>query len=256
MVSSLVVATAAITVYTLIIFGYAAFWAFTIRRVLPVKLHRNHAMGVVIVALGWGLLDIVDYFVNASVWEVPWIFLTLFGLFIVMFYWIDSAVLSARRADPLLRDSAHWKSVRRPLWAAIVILVAFAIGSSVAGYPGYGGIFIIPFVLVGISGGLVLPIAARRSKDMVFNKHLRWFGVFSVLAVGWFFLSIAATAGTAMNPTTLLNSPLSVANYYAIDLVNIIGLTGAGYCLYKSARSLAPLNRLSTEEARTEASKP
>jgi hypothetical protein len=248
MVSSLGIANIAIIAFTLLIIAYAAFWAFNIRRALPVKLYRNHALGVAVVAIGLALLDIEWVLIDAAIEQLPYLFLTLFGFFIVMFYWIDSAVLSARRADPLLRDSARWIRLRRPLWAIIVITVAFAIGSSVAGYAGYGDIFLIPFILVGVSGAVVLPLAARHSKDITLNRHLRWFGVFSIFLIGWVLMNLAATVSTAMNPATLLISPLSVTTSYLVDLVNIVGLSGGGYSLYKGARSLAPMNRIDAIE--------
>jgi hypothetical protein len=244
MSSSVDILTVAVAAFTLFIISYAAFWALSIRHALQLKLYRNHALGVAIVAIGFAVLDIENVLVDASVLVVPTLFLTLFSIFIVMFYWIDSAVLSARRADPLLRDTARWRNLRKPLWIVIVALVVFAVGSSVAGYPGYGGVFIIPFVLVGISGALIVPLATRRSRDLTFNKHMKWFGAFAAIAIAWVFLSFIDTS-QAMNPTTLLNSAATTTGIFLADLVDIICLSAAGYCLYKSARSLVPLNRIS-----------
>ena len=50
-----------------------------------------------------------------------------------------------------------------------------------------------------------------------------------------------------MNPVTLLNSPLTTTGSFVVDLADILGLATAGYCLYKSAKSLVPLNRMETE---------
>jgi len=249
MVSSLLDFLAAvITAFTLLFIAYAGYWALSIRHALRTPLYKNHALGLVIVAASFGVLDVEAVLVDTSVLVVPVIFLTLFTIFIFMFYFIDSAMLSARRADPLLRDTAKWTQLRRPLWIVIIATIAFAIGSSVAGYSGYGGVFLVPFILVGISGGIILPRAIRRSKDSTFNRHLKWFGIFIILAVIWL---IAILIGTdqAMNPVTLYNSPLTTAGSYFLDLADILGLTNAGYCLYKSARSLVPLNQLSAIES-------
>ncbi len=251
MVSSLLNAlTAVITSFTVIIIAYAGYWGLDIRGVLRTRLYKNHALSLAVVAAAFAVLDVEAALVASSVLVVPGIFLTLFTTFIFMFYFIDSAMLSARRADPLLRDTARWTQLRTPLWIIMILTIAFAIGSSVAGYSGYDGIFLIPFILVAISGGAFLPRAARRSKDMTFNRHLKWFGIFVVLAVVWLIVALFGTF-QAMNPVTLLTSPLTTMGSYVIDLADIMGLAVAGYCLYKSARSLVPLNRIETEVSPT-----
>jgi len=249
MVGSVEVVTAVVFGATLCILGYATFWALSIKRALRVPLYSNHALGVAVVALGFGLLDVETPFINFGVLIVPVLFLTLFSVFLLMFYFVDTAILSARRADPLLRDTARWKRLRNPLWLVMFVSVALAIGTSVAGYSGFGGIFLIPFIIVGVSGAVVLPRAARRSKDATFNRHLRWFGGFIVLAVGWFFASflVSQLAAGGMNPATLLNAPLTDVQNYLEALAALVGLAGGGYCLYRSARSLVPLNRIPPE---------
>ena len=246
MVSSVDIVTVGVTGLTFCILGYAAFWAFSMVHALKVRLYRRHAIGVAIVALCFAALNVESVLVDYVVLVVPAIFLTLFALFIVIFYFIDTAILSARRADPLLRDTAGWLRRRKLVWAAILASVAIAIGTSFAGYSGFGGIFLLPFILVGISGGYVLPLAARRSRDVTLNAHLRRFGLFTVFAVGWFFAWFAVPQSqTAMNPITLLSGPLTDTYLLLADLIALLGFSGGGYFLYKSARALAPLNRIS-----------
>lgn len=247
MVSSLDLVTAAVAVLTVAVFVYAAYWATSIARVLAVRVYRHHAIGVAIMAIGFALLDVESVFIfDYGVLVVPVIFLTIFPLFVVMFYFIDTAVLAARRADPLLRNTANWRSIRKPIWVVIILAIALAIGTSVAGYSGFGGIFLIPFLLVAASAGIVLPLAARRSKDFVLNRHLRWFAVFAIFSVGWFLLEIVN--GAPMNPTSLLSPPLNGGEVYVADLIALVGLSGAGYFLYRSARGLVPLNRMSSAD--------
>jgi hypothetical protein len=245
MVNSLDVVTIVVTGLTVCIFGFAAFWAVSMTRVMRVRLYRRHALGVVIVALGFALLDVESVFLDYSDLVVPVIFLTLFVLFIIIFYFIDTAILSARRADPLLRDTAGWQRRRKLVWVLMVASVAIAIGTSVAGYSGFGGIFLLPFIIAGVLGGYVLPLAARRSKDFTFNRHLKRFGAFILFGVGWF---LAWFVGPAlwgpMDPNTLLMSPLTDQELYLADLLALVGFSGAGYFLYRSARALAPLNRI------------
>jgi hypothetical protein len=249
MVSSLDVVTVAVAGLTLCILGYAAFWALNMMRALKVRIYRRHALGVAIVAVGFAVLNVVSVLVDYMILVVPAIFLTLFALFIVMFYFIDTAILSARRADPLLRDTAAWQRIRNLAWALMLVSIAIAIGTSVAGYSGFGGIFLLPFILVGVLGVYVLPLAARRSKDITFNRHLKWFGAFVIFGVGWF---LAWFGGPGlwgpMNANTLLMGPLTDPELYLADLLALVGFSGAGYFLYRSARALAPLNRISAPD--------
>jgi hypothetical protein len=246
MVSSLDLVTVVVTGLTLCVFGYAAFWALSMTRALWVRLYRRHALGVAILALGFAMLNVESVLVDNVILVVPAIFLTLFALFIVIFYFIDTAILAARRADPLLRDTAGWQRRRKWVWALMLASVAVAIGTSVAGYSGFGGVFLLPFIIAGVLGGYVLPLAARRSKDVTLNRHLKRFAVFIVFGVGWFLAWFVGPGFWGpMNSNTLLISPLTDQELYVADLIALVGFSGAGYFLYRSARALAPLNRIS-----------
>jgi hypothetical protein len=140
------------------------------------------------------------------------------------------------------------------IWALMVASVAIAVGTSFAGYSGFGGIFLLPFIMAGVLGGYVLPLAARRSKDNTFNMHLKRFGAFILFGVGWFFAwFVGPGVWGPMNNNTLLMSPLTDSELFVADLLALVGFSGAGYFLYKSARALAPLNRLpALEEPQTQ----
>jgi hypothetical protein len=78
---------------------------------------------------------------------------------------------------------------------------------------------IIPFLVAVVSGALLLPIAGRRTKDIAFRRHLKWFGAFFLIL--------------------LISYPFSVSDGLIIPLLiwTVIVLVG-GYCLYRSTRSL------------------
>ena len=73
-----------------------------------------------------------------------------------------------------------------------------------------------------------MSIAARRSKDITFHRHLKWFAIFTVLLV------IAV-------PLTIPNIPL------VLDIAAFAFIYPAVYSLYRSAKSLAPLNKIQLE---------
>jgi hypothetical protein len=91
-----------------------------------------------------------------------------------------------------------------------------------------------------ISGAVILPVAAKRSKDTTLHKHLRWFFVFAIFTVG--LVIVARDFGP---------SPGIAGTTYAQQLVTLIAILVGGYALYRSAKSLVPLNKL-PQEARSE----
>ncbi len=213
---------------------YAAFWAFSIWRRLSVRLYRNQAFGIGIVAASFALLDL-DQFTpvvtgaEAGGSESPFstsFFLILFLVFVVLFYWIDASILAARRADPLLRDTLYWRRLRFVFW---VILVGSAVVSILLQMQ---FLFLIVLFIVPISGAVFLPIAASRSGDASLRRQLKWFGAFVLLL-----LVVSILAGSSGQG----------ANVYIVA-ATLGGIYAADYCLYKSAKSLVPLNRLSLSD--------
>jgi hypothetical protein len=225
---------------SVVLFAYAAFWAFNIRQAQIVRIYRNQALGMGLLALAWILFFIGA--VSSSIF-----FPAAFGVqaagfnlvMIVLFYWIDASVLAARRSDPLLRDSLDWSKVRRVLWGIIVGSAILA--TSLASYyefttnalpqfmssaNGALGILYLSVYFVVPAGIIMLPIAAYRSKDRYMRRNLEWFGAFVVV------VEFVGSVGNASNSAILLFG----------------GLCVAAYCLYRSAKSLVPLNRISLQE--------
>ncbi len=239
MVGSLDIATIVVPIVILLEYGYAAYWALNIRRALAVRLYRNQALGIALVALSWASA----FFIGIEVPVDGLFFVPAFSALLIMFYWIDASVLAARRSDPLLRDTLHWTQLRFLVWAlnigplaifSSVFLYLFLLNAPLESVldPSLaliGGILVYtPVLATSISGAIFLPISARKSKNMSLSKHLKWFGLFLLV----FAFGFTVVAPFASNDPVL--GPVGFG----------VALLVGGYCLYRSARSLAPLNRL------------
>jgi hypothetical protein len=207
---------------------YAAFWAFSVWRRLSVRLFRNQAFGMGIVAVGFALLDL-DHstpLITGADTVGPELRFIHFIVFAVLFYWVDASILAARRTDPLLRDVFHWRYLRYLFWILLVasIVVTILAQSQI--------LFVGSLFLVALSGAVLLPVAASRSGDASLRRQLKWFGAFSLLT----FMII------------ILRGVLGY-NEIVYFVVATLGLTyTANYSLYRSAKSLVPLNKLSEAE--------
>jgi hypothetical protein len=150
---------------------------------------------------------------------------------ILLFYFVDVSVLAARRSDPLLRNTLHWSRLRLFLWGlnitlAVLIVALVAYFQVYTGsepqlmlvYGGYAQVYVIEPPSL-----LALAISGMRSKDMFLRKQLVWFAAF----LGSVFVITDFSRVTNFGPGIF------------------VGLMLGGYCLYRSAKSLAPLNRIS-----------
>jgi hypothetical protein len=255
----LVVVTAAV-----LMFSYSAYWGFSIRRALYVRVYRNQALGIglvavsfVVASLGLAALEyIIPGHVNPGPAATPYVAIEILPLF----YWIDASMLVARRSDPLLRNTLHWKRLRVVFWAGNILsigiptsIVALILGPlawhlvvplPIAGLPSVPPppppavipLILAPFLLTGLAGFLCLPIAVRRSKDANLQRSLRWFAVFGVSL-------LVELVGVAAE----ISGPL-VGVEYAAPTIFMAGNLAGGYFLYKSAKALVPLNKLSGRE--------
>ncbi|MGP8125119.1 MAG: hypothetical protein ACLQEQ_04520 [Nitrososphaerales archaeon] len=212
-----------------LIFAFAAYWAFSIRRVLAVGIYRRQALGICLVALILALIllsGIPLAFLPAAGQVFSLLPIFAFG---AIFYWIDASVLEARRSDPLLRYTFHWKQLRIALWvldiSALVSIVAIEVATG--GNPGGQAvdiIFNLPFYITVLSGVTLIPVAAVRSKDMILRRHLVWFALFAgIIAVS---SSIASFV---------------LVDYWQVLLTSVLGLYLGAFCLYRSSKSLVPL---------------
>lgn len=229
-------------------FLYGAYWAFAVRRALGIRLYKNQALGVGFVAVNATLIFV--FFLLSVVYELPQLeggggpqnygghglsapYLlawgaSVFAIQFVLFYVIDASILRARTSDPLNRDTLEWSRLRAVLWPAIVVLNLLTFI-----YPSIPG----PLFLIIVTGGGVLPVAARRSMDASFRRSLEWLALF-VAAVFIGVGSIGEPSVTVSLDTLAIPLTITISIY----------LVGT-YFLYRSARALVPLNRLSLDEA-------
>jgi len=226
------------------IFLYAAYWAFSIRRALAVRIYRNQALGVGLISLSW-IIVFVNYVIVSQF--LGFVAYTIIDVLVwaIFLYFVDSSVLDGRQSDPLLRDTLHWRRARLWIWGLFIATGLASILATtyyeVTGVdfstlsPLVSNVLLSPYSwLVGLVGLVALPISAARSKDPLLRRQLLWFIGF-VLAVAGVGLgnSISASAFAASSlPTYLL---------FAL-------LLAGGFCLYKSSKSLVPLNRIGPKE--------
>jgi hypothetical protein len=219
-------ATVLAYVFVAFIMGYPGFWALSVRRGLAVRLYRNQALGIALVCL-------VFFFAVVEPTGVVYAY-----FLIAIFYWMDASILAARRTDPLLRDTLFWRRLRWVLWGILVLgLVVPSIYQLLTGFDfttlaifgPLSSFFILPYLVVPFTGIVLFAVVSRRSADHALRRQLAWFGVFAFTQ----FATIFAAFG--------------IASFGG--LTYFLGFALASFFLYKSARALVPLNRISSLNA-------
>jgi len=225
-------------------FGAAAVRAFNLRQAMTVGIRRRQEMGLGLVAasFGWICLALILSSGGTGLSGDVYFYFFLFIPALILFYWADASLLTSRRADPLLRDTFHWSRLRLGFWGLLLganvlyvivqILYYDIVIQSSSGEPGLvmqaivaPGIF-LPFVAAPV----LIVAAWLRAKEPTIRQHLRWFA-YGVLAIG-----LAVVPGTI--PLFLLTG----------ILLWPFGWIVAGYCLYRSARSLLVTTPLPSSE--------
>ncbi len=234
---------AILTIIVGTVFSYGAYWALTIRKALMSGIYRRQALWVGGVGLYFAIVSVFAAFIAIS--DITGIYLNLLAAslivlgFIVCFDWIDSTLRVARRSDPLLRDTIHWSKLRYfigitgavGLFFNIVFNVVFtnSFYSNPSSPPVVGYLGTVLFL-----GAIGLLLSGRRSGDMTLRKHLRWFGMGAILL--WI-------SGQLASPWVgVANLPIIVPGI----TYSLFGV--AAYSLYRSAKSLVPLEHFSTIE--------
>src|SRR3989441_1947521 len=158
-------------------FSYAAYWAFTVRRVLVHRLYRRQAtwvgrMGVYFVALSSFLTLALSTGVSSRYVNVVGGLLIGSG-FIVIFAWMDSTIRVARLSDPLFRDTLRWSKLRYFLgFGTVGGAIASVISATMSGFSQ-----VAPFGGALFLGAFALLLSASRSGDITLRKHLTWTGL-------------------------------------------------------------------------------
>jgi len=229
------------------IFVYVAFLGLKIRKGFVMELYRNQALGIAAIAAYLTVNAGFSFFLpspaNSGYAEtMVWALLYLAGG-APFLLWIDSTARIARKSDPYERDSLYWSKVRYLVFVVAVVSAALGLGIAPTVIASYGSyvpsvsLFAnilgnIPFAAILLAGLSVLSLGALRSKDMTLRRHILWLAAF--------FLAFIVTYVVTVIYTLLIPSA-SGGQYTTFEFASYIVLYYfVAYCLYRSARSLAP----------------
>ena len=220
------------------IFAYAAYWAFDIRRALVGRIYRSQVLwlGVVSMVL---FAAVVPTPTTNSVTIIILSNLPVIALALVLFAFVDSTVPVARRSDPLLRNILHWGRVRFAAWTALALVEIYGAYGEITS-SNTGSTVVLGLLLLTVIGAPPMLIGARRSTSPNLRGTLKWFGLGLLATLGLPLVTIAEVLVGV--PSTV--GPLAYAQipYNAVAML-------FGYAMYRSVRSLAPINRLQANES-------
>ena len=238
------------------VFAYVAYLGLRIRRSFVVRLYRSQALGMAAIAAYLAANAAISLFLqapaNGGYSETLWALTNIAGG-APFLLWIDSTARVARKSDPYERDSLHWSKVRYAVFAVVIIsaslglLIAPIVIASFGSYVPSVSLFAnvlgnLPFVAALLAGVSVLSVGAIRSKDLTLQRHILWVAVFFAVFVATYAIIVVYT---------LLVPSASGGQYTTFEFASYIALYYVlAYCLYRSARSLAPhTSRLEVEVA-------
>jgi hypothetical protein len=223
-----------------LIFLYAAYWAFEIRKALASPLRRNLALWQGAVGVIVAATTFLTYSNNFVISVILVVFYSV--AFAVIFAYLDSIVKVARRSDPLLRNIIHWEKTRYVGWIGVGLIAVFNTSTLVlpSAQANLAGLLVeifipIPFVI----GGAGVLVGSTRIKDPLLKGNLKWLGLTLAFATLTIIVAIVEALEGFSNYDIYYSYPALIAG--AVDIV-------VGYCLYKSARSLAPISHFPLDE--------
>jgi hypothetical protein len=224
---------------------YAGYWAFSIRKALAGRIYRNHALWLGAFCVPFAVSSFITYTNSPIISELLDVYFA--ALILTVFAWVDSTIPVARRSDPLLRNILRWDKVRLVVWPvlfglAAVILYLGATVNFTTNPPLLFFQLLLAFILGPfVIGAPAMLIGARRSGDLILRGSLKWFGILLLMLL----LSIVIS-------TVIEQGIFGVSNYdlyYSYPaLPGAVFIILAAYSLYKSARSLAPTNKLALSD--------
>ena len=242
-----------ITIDSLVL-SYTTFWALNVRKALAIRPYRHQALGIALIASTLALNDIGSTVAGYLIYHNPLNAIGQGGLgfffvfLVVLFYWIDSSAVAARRSDLLGRDILYWSKLRVVLWILVLpapllvipvdIYSLFTVGGYLpGGPPAWSLVILVPGIIIPpVSALVILPVILRRTTDPALRRHLKWFVLFVAV-----FLVLHQFFG---------NQPDQTVALFYVYLGSIVG----GYCLYKSVLSLTPRRPVSLEDSAESAS--
>jgi hypothetical protein len=165
---------------------------------------------------------------------------------ITSFAFIDSTVRIARRSDPLLRPILNWNRLRIVAWPVLILLVLIEFVSGAADVANaFTGIdpvnqfaLLAQFLVLVAIGGPAMLLSGRRSGDKALTQSIKWAGLA--------FISLAGPVLVGFLEGFLNLSSYDTTYSYG-SLPWNVAFVIVGYWLYRSCRSLAPMNRMTLE---------
>ncbi len=159
-------------VIAIVIFGFAAFRAFTIGRALVNRVYRNRAyfMGVFALIVIFSLLPI-----SATSGDIYFPFLFVF------FIMVDSTILVALDTDFFHRNTLRWRRIRLVVYALFVGFLTYTfLPSNVTNtLPGFVfDVVVAIFVFVFVYTTATAVISARRTPDKPLRRFIALAGLF------------------------------------------------------------------------------
>ena len=249
-----------ITYGSLLSIVYAAYWAFDIRRSLSGRLYRNQALGLGVFSLVLMIAALPSPLPGSSGILGNFSFQVFYTLVTAVFwlgtvYFVDASALASRRSDPLLRDTLHWSKARYAVWGLQISIVSFILlGTAYSAVTGNhlladqiaqgnnGATSSLPAKIANLawavafgSIAMFVPIAIR-ARSPTLRRHFRWLAIIGAITGVFFAGSIALSSIATLDENLILSGVFFLV---------------VGYCLYMSARSLVPLNRISSIEPDT-----
>ena len=239
---SLTVAAITVLLVQAIAYCYDAYWAFGIVRALVTRACRRQArwLGALAVYFAgfWLLIALIDprYPYGSGPLCSVLDFYNDFG-YLAIFAWMDATVRLTRLSDPLLRQPLASEKLRLILWPLVLLGLGYFVAEGRSLF--FSDLFsTLPYPAIVI-GALALLVGTRRTKDLILRRHLRWLGFATFLLV------LVEIFGHFSSTLGFL--PASSSAYLAV-IDGILILFG-GFPLFKSSKSLAPLNRILVDQA-------
>jgi len=232
---------------TPLVFAYVTYLGLRIRNGFVVQPYRNQALGTATIAAYLAAATLISLFLPAPAnggygTVLSWALTNLAGD-VPFLLWIDTTARVARKSDPYERDTLDWSKLRYVLFASVVVFAALGMLMAPIVIASFGSyvpsvsllaniVGNIPFYAPLLAGVSVLSLEAIRSRDKTLRKHILWlalgcasFGISFVVTLTYTLLVPSASGGQY--------TPFVFATY-------IVAYYFIAYCLYKSARSLAP----------------
>ncbi len=212
------IAEDAANVIAIVIFGFAAFRAFTIGRVLVNRVYRNRAyfMGVFAIIVIVSLIPI-----PATIGKIYFPFLFVF------FIMVDSTILAALDTDFFHRNTLRWRQIRLVLYPLFVAFLAYAFLPSNAtnSLPGIVlDVVVATFLFIFVYTTATAVVSARRTPDRPLRRFMALSGLFLF--------------GFIVN--TLIFSFISKGFSFFLFVV-------FAYITYRMAMSLSPVGKVEKE---------